>query len=415
MDRIASGGTLRLSLPLGLARFDPHDFSSFDAAVFESALFDSLYALDESGRPYPTLAETLPEPAGNGLRVTLRAGLRTAADKPLDAADVVFSLKRAQAGAAASWLAPFGTPRTVRGEARAVVFPSGDATSLATILASGATALVPRGFAPGRPDGTGAFRAVIAGDGVTFERNPRAARGPAFLDSIVARRAQGLADALRAFEAGLADVGWLSTGLHHARKSAVRFDAGAIGFVVLVLGQRLGAWGAPGVAQTVLDGVDRSSLSALGVRAGKSPNVGRSGGPWRGPASDVLVDGDCPQLVAIAHSLVELLGGSAQGLRVVPTPASELARAREAGDFSLLVDFVRKVGSAPGDDARALTARAGMSAPSVQREPLESVVRRLKLGIIGALHIEGAFTEKHSGIAKWHLDDAHEIAEPRRA
>jgi hypothetical protein len=231
----------------------------------------------------------------------------------------------------------------------------------------------------------------------------------------VARRAQGLADALRAFEAGQADVGWLATGLHHARKSAVRFDAGPIGFVVLALGQRLGAWGAPGVAQTVLDGVDRSSLSALGVHALPGSSAGRSGAPWRGPASDVLVDGECPQLVAIARSLVEVLGGSAQGLRVLPTPPGDLARARDTGDFSLLVDFVRKVGSAPGDDARVLAARAGVSAPVAQRESLESLVRRLKLGIIGALHVEGAFTERHAGIAKWHLEDAHEIGEVRRS
>ncbi len=406
MDRVPSGGVLRMTLPLGLRAFDPHDARSLDAAVFGASLFDPLFAQDDAGRPYAALAERLPEPVAGGLRVTLRAGLRTALDLPLDSNDLLFSLKRARAGAASSWLAPFGVPRTLRGDSRSVLFPAGDAAALALALASPAAAIVPRSFSPSLPDGTGAFRAAPTRDGLVLERNPRAARGPAFLERIELRRAPGLADSLRAFEAGDADVGWLATGLHHARKRAVRFDAGPIGHVVLMTGQKLGAWGAPGVAQTVLDGVDRSGLAALGVHVAAGRTAAPT--PWRGPASDVLVDGDCPQLVAITRSLVEMLGGSARGLRVVPVAPAELGRALTANEFSLCVDFVRRIGSAPGDDARALLARAGgASSKLAVDEPLSSLTRRLRLGWVGALHIEGALTERHVGLARWQLGDVY--------
>jgi hypothetical protein len=409
MDRIASGGRLRLSVPLGLTSFDPHDLSSLDAAVFGSALFDTLYVLDEQGRPYPALARTLPEAAPGGFVVPLRAGLRTGTDKPYDAKDAAYSFDRARAGAAARALGGFGKVRFVvpkTGEAPAAK-PSrptdGDATQLAIALAHPMTALVPRGFSPTRPDGTGPFRARPVGDGILLEQNPRAARGSAFLDAISVRRAVDLADALRAFEAGEADVGWLASGLHQARSQATRFDAGPVGLVLLATGQKLAGWASPGIAQVVLDGADLSALTALGVHQLSNRPQGRASATWQGPSAGVLVDADCPQLVAIAHSLVEVLGGAARGLEVVPTAPAEIARLRSSSDFGLLVDFVR-AGSAT-EFLPSLLARTGASASA--GEPLESVTRRLRLGVVGALHVEGSSLGSHGGIANWQLGDVH--------
>lgn len=411
MDRVAPGGRLRLSVPLALSNFDPHDAASLDAAVFGSALFDTLYALDDQGRPYPTLAKSLPETSARGVTIELREGLRTAADKPFDVKDATFSVERARAGAAARLLAGFDAIRFAAAakNAKGREPPKGageDVVRLATALAHPATALVPRGFSPARPDGTGAFRARPAGDGVVLERNPRAARGPAFLESIGVRRAVDLAGALRAFEAGEADVGWLSSGLHQARTKAKRFDAGPIGLVLLATGQQLGTWSAPGVAQSVLDSGDRSALAALGVHALPGAASARaSGAGWQGPSADVLVDADATQLVAIARALVEILGGERRGLRVVPTAPAEIARVRRSGDFALLVDFVRSTGAR--DHLRAVLTRAGATASD--GEPLGGVTRRLRLGVVGQLHVEGASLTNHGGVASWNLGDVHVV------
>jgi peptide/nickel transport system substrate-binding protein len=416
MDRIASGGRLRLSVPLALSSFDPHDLSSLDAAVFGSALFDTLYALDEQGRPYPTLAKALPEPSAGGFVVSLRAGLRSSSDKSVDAKDAYFAFERAKAGAAQRRLNGFGKvrfivtaePASTKVDPKPIRPTSEDVTRLATALAHPTTALVPRGFSPSRPEGTGPFRARSLGDGVTFERNPFAARGPAFLESMSVRRASDLASSLRAFEAGEVDVGWLASGLHQARSKATRFDAGPIGLVLLATGQKLTGWTSPGIAQAVLDGTDRSALAALGVHplsAGRAGLVRAldSRTTWQGPSTELLVDGSSPQLVAIARSLVELLGGGARGLSVAPTPPADLARVRQSGDFGLLLDFVQSTGSK--DHLDALLARTGASASPT--EPVESVTRRLRAGIVGELHVQGASLDSYGGVASWQLGDIH--------
>lgn len=412
MHRVAYGGTLRLTIPSSLRAVDPHDPFDFDAALLTSALFDPLYALDGRGQPYPTLAERLPEKDGSGLRISLRPGLRTGTNQALDGRDVEFALQRAAARGARLLLQPFGSPRLVRGQNNAVAFPRGDPRALARALASPLTALVPRNFTPQRPDGTGPFAfAGNPGGPWTLRRNAWAARGGGFLDSIVVRRSPDLASALRAFEADEADVGWLASGLHRARRQATRLDAGLLGWVVLCTGSQLGSWSARGVAQSVLDTANLSSLVALGLRvpdpAKATPEV------WRGPPADLLVDGENPHLMAIARALVEALGGTSSGLRVTSATQAQLAAKRASGDYALLLDFVRKLGPEPSDDVialrtgAALTSTGGTALPAApsNQMPLRETVRLLRLGIVGELRLQGAHSGRFVGLDTWHLGD----------
>src|SRR6188768_1895018 len=110
LGRTPVGGSLRLSVPLGVGALEPHSLDEPLAALFGPAVADPLYALDAGERPYPALATALPEPAANGarVRITLRPGLVTAAGKRLDARDVIFSLDRAQKQGGAAVLGELG-------------------------------------------------------------------------------------------------------------------------------------------------------------------------------------------------------------------------------------------------------------------------------------------------------------------
>lgn len=411
--RTPYGGTLRLHLPFALEGVDPHDLFDLDAAVLGGALFDSLYAADDKGRPYATLADGLPESTPNGLRVMLRAGLKTAAGRSLEAADLELSLQRASRGGARLLLHPFGVPKRVAGRPGGVLFPRGEPQDLARALASPLTAVVPRGFQPRRPDGTGPFACTPTTSGLVLRRNAHAARGGGFLDAIDARRSPDLAAALRAFEASEADLGWLASGLHRARRQARQLDAGTLGWVVMATGRQLGPWAAPGVAQTVLDESPLGSLSALGLTVpSATPAAPR---PWRGPATELLVDARTPQLLAIARALTEALGGGGSGITVSPVPSATLLAKRTTGDYGLLLDFVRVIGTEPGDDARALLTAASVATGGQlvttssfsSREPYGGVTRRLPLGVVGALRLRGAHLDTFVGLDRWQLGEVY--------
>ena len=95
--RTPYGASLALHVPWPAGSLDPHRIDDAMAAFFGEALFDTLYAPDESGALAPALAAGDPQPEGAGLRVTLRPGLRFASGTPLDARAVVESIARARA------------------------------------------------------------------------------------------------------------------------------------------------------------------------------------------------------------------------------------------------------------------------------------------------------------------------------
>ncbi len=404
LGRIPYGGRLALTVPWPLGEIDPHAIDDPAAALFGRAIADPLFSLDAQGRPYPALAARLPERTPKGTRVALRPQMSTARGRGLDSRDLVFSLGRSAARGGLSLLSPFGRPTRDPDDALAVLIPGADPDALARALSSPVTALLPRAFRPAAPDGTGAFRATTRRDSLTLERNLHAARGAAFLDRIHVARAADLAGALRAFEAGEADVGWLGRGLHRPRAGAVDFDAGPFGWVVLRTGRDAGSWGAPGVAQGLLDAIPPSRLSYLGLHGLPSP---RGSYGWGGAPADLLVRDDAPHLVEIARALAALLSRPGHEVRPAPRAWPALTRLRARRRFSLMLDFVRPIGPpGPATLAALLTA----ADPALARHPPRlttfgprSIARTLSLGIVGELRIAGAHIPGINGLARWNL------------
>ena len=403
LGRTPVGGALRVALPLDVGELDPHSLDDPLAALFAPAVADPLFALDSSGAPYPALAAALPERAPAGVRVTLRPGLSSARGRSLTARDAVLSLERARKRGAGAVLAAFGSPAVDRKDPLAFVVPSSDPMALARALSSPVTALVPRGFSPLAPDGTGAFRAELSRGALALERNPRAARGGAFLDRIEVREAADLATALRAFESERTDLGWLGSGLHRPRPGAVAFEGPEYGWVVLRTGRDAASWGAPGVAQNVLDALPLDRLRHLGVSA-DAPT--RRGASWGGGAADLVV-ADAPQLAEIATSLASLLSRPGHAVRAAPVARAELAERRASGRFALMLDFVRRIGPPGPATLHALLAAAspGLAArppEAASYEPRE-IARRLPLGVVGSLVVSGARLPAYRSLEAWEL------------
>jgi peptide/nickel transport system substrate-binding protein len=397
------GGALRLELPLSMDGIDPHAGDDPFSALFANAVADPLFALDASGRPYPALAAALPEPVEKGSRLVLRPGLVTARGQKLSARDVVSSLERSRAGRGRAVLAPFKAVRAVRGDPLAVEVEGAPPDALASVLACPVTAIVPRSFNPADPDGTGAFRVTRVKDGMTFERNERAARGPAFLDRIEVRRASDLASELRAFEVGDSDVGFLGAGLHRRRAQAVDFRTESFGWLVLRTGPLAGQWGAPGVAARLVAGVDPSRFSHLGIvpRGGGTPAL------WGGAPADLLVDEGSSYQVEIARAVSGVLSDAGHEIRPAPLSHVELRRRRDDGRFSLAIDFVRRLGPTPEQALLSLLAGADPKLadkpPNFAGRDHDALTRTLPLAVLGELTLAGARAPDLHGVEQWEL------------
>ncbi|HEX3776329.1 MAG TPA: hypothetical protein VHV51_17775 [Polyangiaceae bacterium] len=394
-------GVLRLRLPLYFGGLDPHALDDPLSALFAPAVFDPLYALDASGKPYPTLANALPERVGNGARVALRPELVTALGKPLGAADLLFSFKRAQGLAGAAVLGSFHTPHA--GGEDAIVVPFAEPEALARALANPLTALVPRNFSPQIPDGTGAFSALLGHAGLMLTRNERGARGAAFLDRISVVAATDLADALRAFEAGAVDVGWLGNGLYRPRSGAIALEGPIYGWFVLRTGLDAKAWGAPGIAQQLCSALPGDALARFGLRALPGTNEAVR---WGGGPSPLLVKDDCPQAVELARALEPLLSSSGNEVQAAPVSRSNFNEARRSRHFTLMLDFVRAASTDATESAAALLTAAD---PALAKHPprnlasLRDITRTLALGVIGELRVTGARMPEFEGLDAWNL------------
>jgi peptide/nickel transport system substrate-binding protein len=398
-------------------RLDPHELDDPLAALFAAAICDPLYALDGAGRAYPALAEGLPEATAEGARVRLRAGLRSAKNKPLSAADVHASFERAKKRAGSALLPDLVALRGVRGDPLALDFVGATAATLGARLANPLLTLVPRDYSPLDPDGTGAFQARLEPGRLLLLRNQNAARGSAFLDRIEVRAFSDLGDALRAFEAGNVDVGWLGSGLHRPRGGAVSFTGIPYGWAVLRAGNARGGWGAPGVLQQLIDGVGADRLQHLGLEGlttAGAPSAGWGGGP-----AEVLVADDAPQLALIARTLVTALSRPGNELTLVPTSRVELARKRSSREFSLWVDFVRNLG--PKGPMTQLALLAAVSPELAKKPPriddfdARAIARGLPLGVIGELWATGAQSPAFQGLSAWQLGDVWRLPDPAPA
>ncbi len=405
LGRIPYGGQLRISLPWPVRSLDPHAVDDATSALFSNLCADSLYALDSTGRVYPALADGMPERVGSQLRIRLRPNLMTARGRALDARDVLFSLKRASGRGAAGPLAGLMPFRGDPDEPRAIRVRAMAPARAAARLALDVTAIVPRGFSPTAPDGTGAFRAELRRRVLTFRRNLSAARGASYLDRIEVRSANDLSESLRAFEAGETDLSWLGQYLHKPRSGAQKLDGGVFGWVVLFSGDDAGSWGAPGIAQGLIDGIPRNQLTHLGVRP--LPSTRARSSAWGGEPAEILAPDGAPQLIAIARQLASVLARPGHELRAAARPALELGYRIRTRRFALRVGFVRRINATMEGSlwslASAIDLRLARKPPTVAGNDLRRVTRAMRAGVVGELRIVGAHDGQLQRVAQWDL------------
>lgn len=404
LGRTPQTGTLRLRLPLNFSGIDPHTLDDPLSALFAPALTDALFALDVNGKPYPTLASALPERVAGGARVVLRPELVSARGKRIAADDVLFSWRRAKSAGGASVLGSFRAAVRDGKDPLAVLVPDANPEALARALTSPLTAIVPRGFSPLAPDGTGAFKATPTANGLTLLRNELAARGAAFLDRIELTRASDLADALRAFEANLADVGFLGNGLYRPKAGAIALEGPVYGWMVLRTGLEAKAWGAPGIARQLCGGLPAAALARFGLRA---PPALSDAVRWGGGPSALLINDDSPYALELGRALEPLLSSPGNELRVTALPRAAWLEARRTRRFALLLDFVRQPSTDPAQATQALLA--AVDPALAQRPPkalasLQDVTRTLPLGIIGEARVTGARNPEFQALDAWQLE-----------
>jgi peptide/nickel transport system substrate-binding protein len=391
MGRLPLGGSVSLRLPHDTSRLDPHDLHDAMAALIGSAVFDPVFGLDSTASAYPILAEGLPQKDGRNVRVTLREGLKSSRGRTLDATDLVASIERARSSGAAAFLEEVPKATVNKRSVRTAIFANADPSSIARALASPLVSFVSKSSTASRPDATGAFRAETSTERLVLTRNRFAARGPSLLDEIVIRRAADLSEPLRDFEAKSADIGWLGAGLHQPRPGSVAFDLGSAGWIVLRTGNEAGAWGAPGVAQTLVDAIPPGRLAHLAL--GRLPNP--QGQPqWGGQPCELLVSSASVHLVEIAKSVASIISSPGHDVTVLVVPAQR-SRSRA---FSLMIDLVRSPGPPGLSTLLALASAEDLQAArSIARHPprLSSfsprvLARTLHLGVLGELRVAGA-------------------------
>lgn len=398
LGRTPHGGRVSFHLPWSTRSIDPHDVRDSGAALFATAIFDPLYALDAAGNLVPALAEGLPVKEAHGTVVRLRHGLLTARKKPLEAKDVVFSIERARSRGAAAIFVEVPPPTLVKNDPLTVVFGSADPHKLARILTLPISAIVSRHFDPFVPDGTGAFRADCSDKQLVLARNSWAARGPAFLERIEITRANDLVTSLRQFEAERSDLGWLGLGLHTDRKGATRFDLGRAAWIVLWVDPRIGSFGAPGVAQRLLDSIAPERLSHLGLGPLPPANGQLT---WGGPAMELWVDEASAYMVEVAKTLGPILSQPGREITVVPLAHQEIMKRRGKGPVGLSLEVVRPVTQgtqgawasliAADDPARA--KEWALKPPRfLQNAPVRSLTQGMQLGVLGEVRVTGGIT-----------------------
>jgi peptide/nickel transport system substrate-binding protein len=388
-SRIPYGGRLALHAPWPLGTLDPHRIDDAAAGLFGDAVFETLYTRDDSGAFVASLAEGDPEPEGATLRVKVREGVRFASGTALDARAAAASIARARSRDASAWLADIPVPRVDKGT---LVFALRDARRLVRALASPLVSIVPPRFAPERPDGTGPLRAELTPGTLLLVRNAVSASGPGFLDAIDVRHATDLVTSLRAFESGADDVGWLGSFLHEPRPGARSFDGGAIGWAVLRTGRDAGSLDAPGMAQSIADGVPHAALASLVV----GPPWDQAPATWTGPPTDLLVRDDAPWLVELGRALAVALSSAGHELRCTPVAAAEIQQRRATRAYTLMLDVVRPAGPGPlgpliglaqADDPGAAAALA-RHPPRGEMAP-RTATRTMRLGVVGEIRLQG--------------------------
>lgn len=399
LGRVPTKGKLSFRIPWPTASIDPHDLHDPLAAIFGTAIADPPYARDDRGTVYPTLADGMPTVEDDQTVVKLRPNLRSAMGKPIGGRDLAWSIHRARRMGAIGLLAPLQPllPRSDGERPLIARFGKIDPNELALTLSSPLCAVLPVGYEPGKPDGTGAFRATVSASSLVLERNLNAARGAAFLEKISVQRAADLADSLRAFEAGQDDIGWLGMGFHGDRPKARKFDYREVGWIILCTGNRAGRFGAPGVAQQLCDAIPVERLG-VGLPA-RGTGVSTL---WGGGPASLLFDGGSGHLRAIAEAVAPKLSQPGHAITPKAVSRSQLRSLRASRDYALALDVVRHPISGPfgvmtalatADDPALGQTRGAKPPPGSANQPPPAYTATLRVGILGDLSVQGGVVE----------------------
>jgi peptide/nickel transport system substrate-binding protein len=292
----------------------------------------------------------------------------------------------------------------------AVSFPGTESpVKVAQMLSNSVFAIVPRRFETTRPEGTGAFRATPGEGRLILERNRFAPRGPALLERIELTRARTIADPLRAFEAKESDVGWLGGGLHRRRSDARPLKSPELGFLVLDTGSEAKAWGAPGGAQRLVDGLDPARLGHLGLAL---PPRREPFAPWGGGPQTIRVSAESAYLVSIAEALAKIWSQPGHELRVEPVAAGRLSELHKNRNFALSLGTVRTDKGANALLPLYLAAhqsgrlRVAGRLAEAGTEP-RRLTRTLPLAVVAPIALDGAVSQDFSGFETWDFGWVH--------
>ena len=131
---------------------------------------------------------------------------------------------------------------------------------------------------------------------------------------------------------------------------------------------------------------------------------------WAGDA-EIATDTRAPFLTEVANGLAGALSQDGHQLRVARVQPAELARRRSAGNFALMLDFVRNLSLGPSRDGLALVTAANPALadrpPKVSGVAAAQLARTLPLGIVGELRPSGYFVGPWRGFAAWDFGEMH--------
>jgi peptide/nickel transport system substrate-binding protein len=190
------GGTLVAALSGGSSAdaLDPNNVATNTDAARLAQLYDSLVWTNAAGQPYLKLAEEMtPNKAGDVWVIRLRQGVTFHDGKDLTADDLIFSINRVinpkSPGQAANLLQGIHAAGIKKLDQRTISVPFAQPYStFSEAMSTIATVyVVPVGFDPSKPVGTGPFQYVsfTAGQQSVFSRNPNYWNAPLpYLDQL---------------------------------------------------------------------------------------------------------------------------------------------------------------------------------------------------------------------------------------
>ena len=224
------GGTLRVGTSGGAATdtLDPQNWVTTADQLRIQQLFDPLVWVANDGSAQLVLAQSItPNAAATAWTIKIPAGLTTHAGKPFTAADVLFSLRRIVTNKfpGASVLGPVDFARSKVVDATTLLLAySKPFGVLVEALSFPYFYMVPRGFDPKKPDGTGPFSFVSFTPGVqsTFRRNASYWQtGKPYLDQVVTINIADESSQVNGLQSGQVDaINGLSAGSVVALKGA---------------------------------------------------------------------------------------------------------------------------------------------------------------------------------------------------